>query len=198
MKHVNDAYSGVSDEELALLVQNSREAGEQAFGVLMERYEPKLSRYGSKFLSDSAHIEDSVQDIFIKVYQNMQSFDATRRFSPWIYRIAHNEFVNALKKVSRGAVPVFDFDALVAHQVYEDPVVDEKEKEEMIVLLNKGLETLSPLYREVLILRYLEDLSYQEIADILQVPQGTVGVRILRARTELRKYVVREKEKEGR
>lgn len=175
-----------TDEQLAQLTQSGDEA---AFGLLLERYEPKLLRYGRKFLSDSAHIEDSVQDIFIKVYQNMRSFDTTRRFSPWIYRIAHNEFVNALKRASHDAVPVFDFDALVAHQVYEDPSVAEKEKEEMIVLLEKGLDHLTPPQREILVLFYLESLSYQEIADVLQVPIGTVGVRLLRARSTLKEYI---------
>ena len=183
--HSTKEYADMSDEELALLVQGG---DERAFGALMGRYEQKLLRYGTKFLADKTHIEDIVQDIFLRVYQNIKSFDATRRFSPWIYRIAHNAFVNALRKSSRGDVPVFDFDALVAHQVYEDPVEKEKEREEMSVLLKEGLETLAPAYREILILHYLEDLSYQEIADVLQVPQGTVGVRLLRARGALKKY----------
>lgn len=189
MQKPNDGYKAISDEELALLAQKG---DEKAFVTLVERFEPKLSRYGTKFLSDTANIEDTVQDVFIKVYQNMQSFDATRRFSPWIYRIAHNEFVNALRKVSRGAVPVFDFDALVAHHVYEDPIIEAKEKEEMNVLLKKGLEALAPDQREILVLHYIEGLSYKEIVDVLQIPQGTVGVRILRARAALKKYVLRE------
>ena len=184
-------YPEMSDEELALLV---RAADEGAFGMLMERYEPKLLRYGRKFLSDTSHIEDIVQDVFLRVYQNIKSFDATRRFSPWIYRIAHNAFVNALKKSSRGAVPVFDFDALVAHQVYEDPEEKEKEREELSVLLKDGLETLSPPYREILILHYIEDLSYQEIADVLRIPQGTVGVRLLRARNALKSYFAQKQD----
>ena len=195
MKETPISHKNIPDEELARTVQTNpppSSEGERAFAEIMSRYEPRLMRYGSKFLFDSAHIEDSVQDVFIKVYQNMQSFDAARKFSPWIYRIAHNEFVNALKKLSRGAVPVFDFDTLVAHEIYEDPTDEEKEKEEMIVLLNKGLKTLSAAYREVMILRYLEDLSYQEIADVLAVPVGTVGVRILRARSQLREYVKRQ------
>jgi RNA polymerase sigma-70 factor (ECF subfamily) len=189
MAEPTDAYGSMPDEELARLVQNG---DEQAFGVLVERYGQKLLRYGRKFLADPDNIEDIVQDVFLRVYQNIKSFDATRRFSPWIYRIAHNAFVNALKKSSRGSVPVFDFDALVAHQAYEDPVPAEKEREEIGVLLKRGLNTLTPAYREILILNYIEGLSYQAIADVLHIPMGTVGVRLSRARAALKEYISRE------
>jgi len=86
-----------TDEAIALRVQGG---DGEVFGELIERYQAKLSRYARKFLLDPDDAADIVQDIFIKSYQNIQSFDATRRFSPWIYRIAHNEFVNALKKTS--------------------------------------------------------------------------------------------------
>ncbi len=86
-----------TDEMIASRVQ----AGDsEAFGELVERYQEKLLRYARKFLFDLDEARDPVQDVFIKAYQNIQSFDATRRFSPWIYRIAHNEFVNALKQRS--------------------------------------------------------------------------------------------------
>lgn len=190
MPNTAEKQVGETDEALALLVQSDdKAAGEHAFGTLMQRYEPKLSRYGKRFLFDSANIEDAVQDIFIKTYQNIQSFDATRRFSPWIYRIAHNVFVNTLRAASKGPVAVFDFDALLAHQVYEDPAEAEKEMEEMLVLLKAGLDVIAPAYREILILHYLEELSYQEIADVLQVPMGTVGVRLHRARAALKQHI---------
>ena len=84
---------------------------------------------------------------------------------------------------------VFDFDALLNHPIYEDPEIKEKEIKEIRVLLDKGLKQLSPTYREVLVLYYFEDLSYQEIADILHVPTGTVGIRLKRAREMLKKHI---------
>src|SRR3954463_6498094 len=84
-----------TDEQVALAVQAG---ASNRFGELVERYEAKLLRYARKFLLDPDDAQDIVQDIFIKAYENLQSFDVSRRFSPWIYRIAHNEFVNALKK----------------------------------------------------------------------------------------------------
>ncbi len=172
-----------SDEALAARVQR----GERApFGVLVERYEGKLLRYGRKFLSRKEDIEDIVQDVFISAYQNMQSFDIRQRFSPWIYRIAHNAFVNALRRNERG--PLFiDFDTLLSHPVYEDPVGGEREQREMRVLIDKGLEKLPAKYREVLVLHYFEELSYKDIAEVLQIPMSTVGIRLKRGKDALKK-----------
>ena len=184
-----EALSQKTDEELAALVQGKNE---DAFGVLMSRYQPKLLRYGRRFLLDVAPIEDVVQEVFIKTYQNIQEFDTTRPFSPWIYRIAHNLFVNALRSNSRQPFIAVDLDMFSAHAAYEiDPAGDE-EREQMKALIDTGLSALVPIYREVIILYYVEQLEYQEIAEILHVPIGTVGIRLRRAREALKKYVTGE------
>jgi len=186
---MDQSLSQKTDDELAKLVQGKNE---QAFGVLMSRYQPKLLRYGRKFLSDNAPIEDVVQEVFIKTYQNIQSYDATRPFSPWIYRIAHNMFVNTLRSNSRLPFVTVDLDLFSAHTAYEiDPAADE-EKEQTRALIERGLKELAPIYREVIILYYLEQFSYQEIAEVLHVPVGTVGIRLRRAREALKNYVAGE------
>lgn len=173
---------------MARLVQ----AGDtEAFGVLVERYQDKLLRYGKRFLSDRSDIEDIVQDVFLSAYENFRSFDVEKRFSPWIYRIAHNAFVNRLRKASRLVPGGFDFDTLVSHVAYEDPVESEREQREMRIMIDKSLEAISPKYREVLILFYLEGLDYKEIADVLEVPSGTVGVRLRRGREALKEVYER-------
>jgi RNA polymerase sigma-70 factor (ECF subfamily) len=174
-----------NDEELASLVQ---QGDEKAFAVLLGRYQNKLLRYGRKFLSSREDIEDIVQDVFIRTYQNIKSFDATRKFSPWIYRIAHNTFVNALRDKERDPIILLDLDALMAHPSHEDPR-EAHDRERLRIAIEKGLELLTPAYKEILILYYLEDLSYQEIADVLHLPVGTVGVRLRRAREMLKKYL---------
>lgn len=171
-----------TDEELAGRVQ----AGDkEAFGAIVDRYETKLLRYGRKFLARQEDIEDIVQDAFVSAYQNIQSFDTAQRLSPWLYRIAHNAFVNALRKHSRAPLLV-DWDALVAHPAYEDPAVGERDQRDMRKDLDRGLERLSPKYREVLALYYFEELSYKDIAEVLRVPPGTVGIRLKRAKEALR------------
>jgi RNA polymerase sigma-70 factor (ECF subfamily) len=171
------------DEELAQCVKRGEK---DAFGALVERYETKLLRYGNKFLSDGEDVKDIVQEVFMRVYQNIQSFDGTQKFSPWIYRIAHNAFVNGLKKKSRNPFVFLDFDALLAHTVYKDAVEDEREQKEMRAMIDMGLNAISQKYKEILILHYLEDIPYKEIADILQIPVGTVGIRLRRAKSALK------------
>lgn len=180
--------TGLSDEKLAELIQGG---DKEKFGVLMERYQPKLFRYGKKFLSNQDNIEDVVQDVFIKTYQNIKSFDLSQRFSPWIYRIAHNTYVNALKKRASGPLYLFDFDTLISHTVVDDPVAREREKEEIKKIVDHGLSQIDPKYKEILVLYYIEELSYKEISEILHIPIGTVGVRIMRA-----KEILKEKYKE--
>ena len=180
--------SQLNDEELATLVHGKNE---EAFGVLMSRYQPKLLRYGRKFLSREAPIEDAVQETFIKTYENIQSFDTTRAFSPWIYRIAHNAFVNVLRSDSRAPFIAIDLDTVSSHAAFEiDPAADE-EREQARSTVEHGLRALTPAYREVIILYHIEQLSYQEIADVLRVPIGTVGIRLHRAREALKKHVER-------
>ncbi len=175
-----------TDEELASQVQGNSDS---AFGVLIERYQDRLLRYGRKFLSDEDHIEDIVQDVFIKTYQNIRSFDTSRKFSPWIYRVAHNAFVNALRKKHREPVISVDFDIFTAHPEHHYDPAEDEERRAMKSAVDSGLEEVSPLYKEILILYYIEELSYQEIADVLHVPLGTVSVRLRRGREALGKAI---------
>lgn len=184
---MDEEFEQKSDEDLALLIQGKNE---RALGVLMSRYQPRLLRYGRKFLAEKAHIEDAVQEVFIKVYQNIRDFDVTRPFRPWIYRIAHNMFVNTIRQNSRLPFVTMDLDLLPSYASYERDPAGEEERAQMKELIDRGLETLAPNYREVIILYYLEQLGYQEIADVLRVPVGTVGVRLHRAREALKTYVI--------
>ncbi len=178
----------ISDEQIALLVQKG---DKEKFSILMDRYKAKLFRYGRKFLANEDNIDDVVQEVFIKTYQNIRSFDASQKFSPWIYRIAHNTYINAIKKISRGPIYTFDFDTIVSHPVYEDPLVKETEDAEIKKVIDESLEALSPQYREIVVLYYSEELSYKEIADILHIPIGTVGIRLKRAKEIIRKNILK-------
>lgn len=179
-----DSIPAQSDEQVALRVQ---QGDTEAFGVLVERYQEKITRYGRRFLSREEDITDLVQDAFIRAYERLQSFDATQKFSPWMYRVAHNIFVNELKKVSRSPLLYVEFDTLLNYAAPQDSAVQERERSELQAALTKGLSKLPPKYREVLVLYYVEDLSYKEIADVLEVPAGTVGIRLKRAREALAK-----------
>ncbi len=168
-----------SDEEIARLVQSG---DIEAFGVLTARYEAKLKRYGKKFLSgDAGAVEDAVQESFMKAYQNILSFDASRKFSSWMYRIAHNEFINVLKKKKRESLFV-NIDVLFPHPAAQEQADKPANDRLFGETINQCLDQLSPKYREVLTLYYFEELSYEEIADVLHIPVSTVGIRIKRGK----------------
>lgn len=174
-----------TDEEIAARVQ----AGEsEAFGELVERYQEKLLRYARKFLLEIDDAKDLVQDILIKAYENIQSFDVSRRFSPWIYRIAHNEFVNELKKRSaRRTTFTIDFDTLFPHLTAAETADSAALERDARETLEKHLGVVAAKYREPLVLYYIEGMDYREISDILQIPVSTVGVRLARGRAMLKK-----------
>lgn len=177
----------MTDEEIVVAVQRGNE---KLFGALVERYEGKLMRYAKRFLLEEEDAKDLVQDVFIKGYTNIQSFDASRRFSPWIYRIAHNEFINALRKrKGKESVSLFDFDVLLPHPVAQETAEGEAERKEIKQMLERSLKELDAKYREPLVLYYFEDMDYREIGDVLGIPTSTVGVRLRRGKLMLRKQV---------
>jgi RNA polymerase sigma-70 factor (ECF subfamily) len=174
----------LSDEDIARGVQ----AGNvQQFGLLVERYEQKMMRYARKFLFGHDDAEDMVQEVFLKAYANIQGFDTQRKFSSWLYRIAHNEFINAIKKKGRESLPFFDPDTIFPHPVAPDDPVKDFSRQEIADMMNKTLEKLPPKYRETLVLYYLQDLDYEEIAEVMQIPKSTVGVRLSRGKMILKK-----------
>jgi RNA polymerase sigma-70 factor (ECF subfamily) len=178
------------DEAIAVRVQKG---DAEAFQGLVERYEQKMSRYARRFLFDSDEAKDLVQDVFIKAYVNIQGFDVGRRFSPWLYRIAHNEFVNALKKKKkeRGNISLFDFDVLFPHLgLPAKEMADLGMKQyELKGILEASLDKIPQKYKESLVLYYFEDLDYKEIADVLHIPVSTVGIRLQRGKMMLKKLV---------
>lgn len=171
-----------TDEVIAHRVQDG---DTEAFGILVERYEAKMLRYGKKFLSQYEDIEDAVQDVFIKAYTNIQSFNTSMKFSPWIYRIAHNTFINVIKKKGREPLSFFDPDTILkysTHALVEPDIYSEEDRD----MIEQTLSKLSPKFREPLVLYYFEEREYKEVAEILHIPISTVGVRIKRAKEKMK------------
>ena len=179
-----------TDEAIAARVQKG---DIEAFQLLVERYDQKMSRYARRFLFDTDEAKDLVQDVFIKAYVNIQGFDVDRRFSPWLYRIAHNEFVNALKKKKkeRGNISLFDFDVLFPHLGLPTKETADRgvKQSELKGVLETSLDKIPQKYKESLVLYYFEDLDYKEIADVLHIPVSTVGIRLQRGKMMLKKLV---------
>lgn len=181
-------YLDLSDENIAILIQNGNK---EHFGLIIERYTDKLDRYLSKFLSNKEDKQDLLQDIFIKSFVNINSFDSGQKFSPWIYRIAHNEAVNLLKKNSNRpfSFDIFDEALSFAHPKAKENTEDESEYLLIKKYLDNILEELDSKYKEIIILYFYEEFSYKDISDVLKIPISLVGVRIQRAKKEIKKIL---------
>lgn len=180
----------LSDELIVQLIQKGQT---EPFSFLVSRYEGKLKAYAHKFLNNQQDVEDLVQETFIKSFVNIQSFDTTRKFSSWLYRIAHNTFINHLKKKKNDLVLFFDPDTLFPHPIAKERPDKDVELKELREMLDYGLKKLDTKYKEPMILYYLQDLSYQDISDVMQIPVSTVGVRIKRAKASLAKIFKEKK-----
>jgi RNA polymerase sigma-70 factor (ECF subfamily) len=172
-----------SDEQIATLAQTGNA---QAFGELVQRYEAALQRYARRFLFTITDTDDVVQDVFLRAFQNLKSFNTQRRFSPWLYRIAHNHFLNVIRKRSHEPFPFFDPDALLSHPVAKDNPERDRQDAELQRAISTCLDKLSAPLREVTVLALVEGLPHADIADILHLPVGTVDVRLSRAKAKLR------------
>lgn len=178
--------SQLTDEQIARSVQAGKM---ENFGELVKRYEVKIMRYAKKFLFAHDDAEDAAQEVFIKAYTNIQSFNVSKKFSPWLYRIAHNEFINAIKKRGKEPLSFFDFDTLLPSLIAKENTNQDINRQELRQLLNKCLDKIAPKYREPLVLYYFEELSYKEIADVLRVPTSTVGIRLRRGKKFMKSFL---------
>lgn len=163
------------------------------FGNVIERYEAPLQRYirrlGVKTIEDQ---QDVLQEIFIKVYRNLNAFDSSLKFSSWIYRIAHNEAISWFRKYNvrpEGHLIADSEDLLILQQTKlhnQEVLFDEDINADVI---RDALSVLDAKYREVLILRFFEHKEYDEISDILKIPVGTVGTLIHRGKQKLKSII---------
>lgn len=173
----------LNDEQIVKQVQK----GEiDAFGVLIARFDKKLLRYISRFVFDINEAEDILQNVFIKTYSNLNGFNFQYKFSSWIYRIAHNEVVNYIRKVSKIKITIIDWDVFFPIDVSRNKMSEDFDKEKMEHWIKQNIKELDQKYKEVLALYYFENMSYKDIADILKIPIATVGVRIKRAKNKIK------------
>ena len=167
-----------SDEEVVEMI---RVKDKELFSELINRYEAKLLRYATYLIHDPDRAADAVQGAFIKAYINLNRFDVKKKFSSWIYRIVHNEVMNALKKYR------FEF-PLLEEMDFEDKTKMEENysREEITKKINQCLGKLPAHYAEPVTLHFLEEKTYEEISSIMRIPMGTVAIRINRAKKILK------------
>jgi len=174
------------DQQLVVRVQ---QGDQKAFGLLVSKYQRKLARLLSRLVRDPAEVEDIAQETFIKAYRALPSFRGDSAFYTWLYRIGINTAKNYLSSKSRRAPTTTEFDAEEA-ELFDsgDQLRDNNTPERLLQskqvgeTVNSALEALPEELRTAIMLREIEGLSYEEIAQIMNCPIGTVRSRIFRAR----------------
>ena len=153
------------------------------FSCLFDRYEPKFLHYIKRIaLVSQEEAEDILQDAFIKIWRNLNDFDESLKLSSWLYRIVHNETISHWRKekaYGKDAQVTFG-DHLLEFIV--DDYETEEDQEVKKAFTQQILELLPLKYRDILVLKFLEGMSYDEISDILKIPEGTVATRMNRAK----------------
>jgi RNA polymerase sigma-70 factor (ECF subfamily) len=193
-KDTDTDEENLSDSDL---IDTIRKSQSEAYAEIIERYQGKLFAYIFRLIGNREEAEDLLQNVFIKAYRNLNSFDIQRKFSSWIYRIAHNESMNFIKRrYLKRFISWEDInsskDKLEARSLADAP--DEAWfKKESIQGVGEAIRRLPLKYRQVLILRYFSDKSYQEISEILDKPLNTVGTLINRAKKKLSHEIAKDK-----
>jgi RNA polymerase sigma-70 factor (ECF subfamily) len=185
-----ESCSGLEDSEL---VQKSL-VEVNYFSCLYERYEAKLLRYvlcSSSF--SEAEAEEVLQEAFVKAWRNLNSFDQTLKFSSWIYRIVHNEVISQWKKshsFGKNQKLQIDDELFVNLPSSLDIAAEISQKVEA-ENIRDILNLLPTKYRDVLVLKFLEEKSYEEISDIMKKPAGTIATLINRAKKAFKELLMR-------
>ncbi|MEZ4912236.1 MAG: RNA polymerase sigma factor [Saprospiraceae bacterium] len=182
----SDACVGLSDKEI---IQFSLQDID-FFACVVLKYEQRLSSYIQKISqSTEAEAQDILQEAFIKIWKNLNGFDERLSLDSWIFRIAHNETISFWrKKTSFGKDKIVSTDNEKIKYLLSDEEISDFDLEQAENIIEKILPSLKQEYREVLVLKYLEDKSYEEISDILKIPEGTVATRINRAKKAFKSF----------
>jgi RNA polymerase sigma-70 factor, ECF subfamily len=175
----------LSDQDLVTKTIKNK----QAFAAIVHRYEAPLLRYLFRLgCKDAAAAQDLLQEIFIKTFVHLYDYDHSLQFSSWIYRIAHNEIVSYFRKERiRPSVLTRGEDYFLFENIVDDAaLIEQKNQGYAAPEIAKAVGQLEPKYRDVIILKFFEEKSYEEISDIMQIPQGTVATLISRAKKKIK------------
>lgn len=169
------------------LVQRAKNGDKSAFDMLVRKYQHRIAAVVSRFVRDYAECQDVVQDSFIRAYKSLSGFRGDSQFYTWMYRIAVNTAKNHLASKKRR--PSFDVELDDAENIdggvyiqNNDTPEHELLRDEIAQVVSKALQQLPEDIRQAITLREMEGLSYEEIADVMNTPVGTVRSRIFRAR----------------
>lgn len=188
----------ISDEVLARQTLGGDLA---AFEELVNRFKNRVFALVYRIVGQRQEAEDITQEVFITVYEKLYQFDTSKSFAPWIYRIASNTSISALRRKKKVVMLNFD-ETFGSHNEanYTSSYIDPQllfERKELQEEINSAIMRLPDSYRVIITMRYQLDLDNQEISDMLNISKENVEVRIHRARKALRKIILQNREERG-
>ncbi len=193
----NASQSSLEDDEF---VDRAKEGDSAAYKDLMNKYQKPLYYHVLKMVKNHEQVEDLVQEAFVKAFENLSSYNKNYAFSTWLYRITTNHTIDYLRKKKLKTVsmdePIKTREGEMSMQISGKAETDRKIiKEQRSKIIKKAISDLPEKYRKVIEMRHLEELSYQEISEELDIPLGTVKAHIFRAREMLYKSLKDKRDK---
>lgn len=176
------------------LIQTAIRGREDGFEELVRRYQRPITGYVYRMLNNYDASLDVTQEVFIKVYNSLERYSSEYKFSTWLYRIAHNAAIDYMRRNSVASQSLETENADGSYQLQIESTQPNPEQERERSEWRREIETvvkcLPQVYRELILLRHAQDLSYDEIAEITNLPLGTVKNRLFRAREMMREIFV--------
>ena len=174
-----------ADEQDRALIKAYLEGQQDAAGGLVDRYQKRLFNVALRMLDNAQDAEDVTQTVFFNAFLKLGTYDPRYKFFSWVYRMAVNESLNVLKR-RKQTVTLEDGPAIAAPEATTDDATELQER------VGKALMSLKPDARAVVVLRHFVFFSYEEIADVLEIPVKTVKSRLFEARERLRLHFASE------
>jgi len=190
--------SAAAPQEIDPLIERCLKGDQRAWDEIVRLYWRKVFNVAYKFVGRQDEAEDLAQDIFLKLFKSLKTFDRRANFSTWLISVSRNLCIDHYRSMRREHdVVTHDVDvvSLARPSALDSPQVA-LERRDRVALLRAALDKLAPSLRTAVMLRDIQELSYQEIAERLGVPEGTVKSRINRGRTELARQIARLREQQ--
>ena len=170
------------------LVIEAQAGNQEAFSRLVTRYSGRIYAAAYSFLRNMDDASDIVQEVFIRAYRNISSFDPVRPLYPWLYRIAKNLCINKVKNMNsrNSSLPEWELAART-----DDPETTYLKQQQADAVLS-AIKRLPDKFREIIELKHFQECSYREMAEILGIPEGTVMSRLYNARMKLKEELSKE------
>ncbi len=184
-----DKLKDVSDEELMRLFINHREDG--AFTQIYQRYFVSLSKYISWLIQDMGLAKDIAQDVFVKIHNSPQLYSPDKCFKVWLFTVAKNQWKNSLRSNKQRRKKIMEFSKLA---IIDAPKDQPNGNQNKIVQMNNAIGQLSEIHREMIILKYSNNLTIKEISQVLACSEGTVKSRLYYAINNLKDLIIQSHE----